>query len=359
MQEIPFFDARAAYAAQADVFDAAFRTVLGSGSLILGPEVAAFEAEFARWCGAGHALGVASGTDAIELALRALDLPAGSEVVCPNITATASCAGILRAGLAPVIVDVDPVTLTLDAARTAEAIGERTAAILAVHLYGRAAPVAGLTALGIPVIEDVAQAHGLDVDGRPAGSTGVLGCFSFYPTKNLGAFGDGGAVVTSSPELAARVRLLRTYGQDPVAYALEPGLNSRLDELQAAFLRVRLHTLDAENARRHAIAQAYDEALGRPSVPGVNHLYVVRSTRRDELQRHLAEAGIGTGIHYAWTLDQQPAYAGCRRGGALGVSTRAVTEILSLPCHAFLSDGAVERVAAQLAAARGLVDGGS
>ncbi len=186
------------------------------------------------------------------------------------------------------------------------------------------------------------------IDGRPAGSIGVAGCFSFYPTKNLGAFGDGGAVVTSDPGLAEAVRELRSYGEQPRYFARRPGTNSRLDELQAALLRVRLRRLEDDNRRRAEIAAAYDEALGRPSPDGVHHLYVVRSARRDELRSELADAGIETGVHYPWAISEQPAFADARQGDALEASTAAAREVLSLPCYAHLTEAEQEQVVAAL-----------
>ena len=220
--------------------------------------------------------------------------------------------------------------------------------MVAVHLYGRPAPVDELLTLGLPLVEDAAQAHGLVIDGRPAGSIGVAGCFSFYPTKNLGAFGDGGAVVTSDPGLAEAVRELRSYGEEPRYFARRPGTNSRLDELQAALLRVRLRRLEDDNRRRAEIAAAYDEELGRPSPDGVHHLYVVRSARRDELRSKLADAGIETGVHYPWAISEQPAFADARQGDALEASTAAAREVLSLPCYAHLTEAEQEQVVAAL-----------
>jgi dTDP-4-amino-4,6-dideoxygalactose transaminase len=348
VNRVRFFEPRRAYDAQREEFDASFRRVLESDQIVLGPEVDAFEREFAELTGTAEAVGVASGTDALELALRALELPPGSEVLCPNLTSPATPTAILRAAHRPVLVDVDRETLTLDPARAAAALTPATAAIVAVHLYGRPAPIEALRELGLPVIEDAAQAHGLRSGGRPAGSLGIAGCFSFYPTKNLGAFGDAGAVVTSDPELAERVRELRAYGERPRHFARRLGANSRLDELQAALLRVRLARLEAENQQRAEIAAAYDAALGRTSPESVHHLYVLRSNRRDELRSRLAEAGIETAVHYPWTIAEQPAFETARRGSDLDVSTAASREVLSLPCYAYLTEAEQERVVAAL-----------
>jgi dTDP-4-amino-4,6-dideoxygalactose transaminase len=345
---VEFFRPDRAYEAQREELQAALEAVLGSRRVILGPEVERFEGEFADATGTRHAAGVASGTDALEIALRALELPAGSEVLCPNLTAVATATAIVRAGLAPVFVDVDPETLTVSVERAAAAITPQTSAVVAVHLYGRPARVEALTELGIPIVEDCAQAHGLQIGGRPAGSLGRLGAFSFYPTKNLGAFGDGGAVTTSDPELAERVRSLRVYGEDAEGRATRPGLNSRLDELQAALLRVRLRRLKRDNERRAEIAQTYDAALGRPSPPGVHHLYVARSPSRDDARAQLARARIETAVHYPFALSEHPAFAGARRGGPLDASELASREVLSLPCHAHLSHDEEHRVSAEL-----------
>ena len=344
MSRVPFFDPRRAYEAQREELDAAFRRVLESEQIVLGPEVEAFEREFEERTGTTEAIGVASGTDALELALRALELRPDSEVICPNLTSAATPTAIVRAGYRPVLVDVDSETLTIDPERAAAARSAATAAVVAVHLYGRPAPVADLLESGLPVVEDAAQAHGLQINGWPAGSLGVAGCFSFYPTKNLRAFGDAGAVVTSDPALAESVRELRVYGERPHHFARRLGTNSRLDELQAAFLRVGIPRLEADNRRRANIAAVYDRALGLTSPEGVHHLYVLRSNRRDELRAQLADAGIETAVHYPWTISEQPAFESARRGDDLSTSATAVREVLSLPCYAHLSSAEQDRV---------------
>jgi dTDP-3-amino-3,4,6-trideoxy-alpha-D-glucose transaminase len=341
---VRFFDPRRAYDAQREELDAAYRRVLESDQIVLGPEVEAFEREFAELTGASQAVGVASGTDALELALRALDLPAEAEVICPNLTSPATPTAIVRAGHRPVLVDVDAETLTIDSERAAAARSPQTAAVVAVHLYGRPAPVAELLGLGLPVIEDAAQAHGLTM-------TGVAACFSFYPTKNLHAFGDAGAVVTSDSALAEAVCELRVYGERPRHFARRLGTNSRLDELQAALLRVGLQRLGADNRRRAEIADAYDRALGRTTPQGVHHLYVVRSDQRDELRARLAEAGIETAVHYPWAISEQPAFESARLGDTLEVSRAAAREVLSLPCYPQLSDEEQTNVIAALGSA--------
>jgi dTDP-4-amino-4,6-dideoxygalactose transaminase len=334
---VRFFDPSRAYEAQRAELDAAFRRVLESDQIVLGPEVEEFEREFAELTGTTEAVGVASGTDALELTLRALELPPQSEVICPNLTSVATPTAIVRAGHRPVLVDVDAETLTINPARAAAARSPATAAVVAVHLYGRPAPVAELLELGLPVVEDAAQAHGL----KPIG---VAGCFSFYPTKNLHAYGDAGAVVTSDSKLAETVRELRVYGERPRHFSRRLGMNSRLDELQAALLRVGLLRLDADNRRRAEIATAYDQALGRTSPAGVHHLYVLRSKQRDELRAELAEAGIETAVHYPWTIGEQPAFEPARRGDTLDVSLAAAREVLSLPCYPQLSEADMDSV---------------
>jgi dTDP-3-amino-3,4,6-trideoxy-alpha-D-glucose transaminase len=350
VSRVRFFDPRRAYEAQREELDAAVRRVLESDHIVLGPEVEVFEREFAELTGTSDAVGVASGTDALELALRALDLPPDSEVICPNLTANATPTAILRAGHRPVLVDVDPQTLTIDPEHVAAAQSSATAAIVAVHLYGRPARVAELLELEIPVVEDAAQAHGLRIEGRPAGSIGVAGCFSFYPTKNLHAYGDAGAVVSSDPALADAVRELRVYGEHPRHFARRLGTNSRLDELQAALLRVGLRRLHADNRRRAEIAASYDRALGRTAPEGVHHLYVLAAGRRDELRVELGDAGIETAVHYPWTLAEQPLFAAARRGEDLHASTAAAREVLSLPCHPHLTAAEQDRVVQALSA---------
>ena len=315
---------------------------------MLGPEVEAFECEWAAYLGAQHAVGVASGTDAIELALRALGIGPGDEVIVPSLTAPACASAILRAGAEPVLADVDERTLVLDPASAASVVGPSTRAVLAVHLYGRPAPVAELAGLGVPVIEDAAQAHGLRIGDRAAGTIARIGCFSFYPTKNLGALGDGGAVITDDAELAETLRALRQYGERERYRGELPGVNSRLDELQAAFLRTRLASLDVGNARRVEIARAYDAALGRSSPEGVNHLYILRVPSRDRVQAALAHGGVGTLVHYPYPLHDQGAYASCRRAGSLEVSERSAREVVSLPCYPELRDDEVAAVCAVL-----------
>ena len=360
---IPFNDLRGVYTAHKDEIDAAVARVLQSGWYILGAEVAAFEREFAAFCGVAECVGVNSGTDALALALAALGVGTGDEVITVAHTAVATVAAIAMLGATPVLVDVEPESYTMSPQAAARAITPRTRAIVPVHLYGHPADLdpilAAANAAGIPVIEDCAQAHGATYRGRPVGTLGSLGCFSFYPTKNLGAFGDGGAVVGNDATLIERVRLQREYGWTPAARYVSTvaGRNSRLDELQAAILRVRLRHLEAENERRRALAAIYAAELGagvvqpveRPGCRHVYHLYVVRVPGRDALRARLAGAGVGTAIHYPVPVHLQPAYSG---GGlvahGLAATEQAAQEILSLPMYPHLRDEQARAAAAAL-----------
>jgi dTDP-4-amino-4,6-dideoxygalactose transaminase len=372
---IPQNDPKAAYLAQRDAIDAAIARVLDSGWYILGKETAAFEAEFAGAVGARHGIGVGNGTDALVLALRALGIGAGKTVATVSHTAVATVAAIEMTGARALLLDIDPATYTMDVAALAEALArpprgiERIDAILPVHLYGQPADLAAIAVLagrhGATLIEDCAQCHGARFDGQPAGSVGAVACFSFYPTKNLGALGDGGMVTTSDDALAAELRAIREYGWRERRYVSErTGVNSRLDELQAAILRVKLASLAQDNARRRAIAARYDAGLAglqltlparAPRVEHVFHQYVVRSPRRDALRAALQEAGIGTNIHYPMPIHLQPAYRGRIAIGATGLAEteRAANEILSLPMYPQLADAQVDRVVAALRAAAG------
>jgi dTDP-4-amino-4,6-dideoxygalactose transaminase len=327
---IPQNDPKAAYLAQRAAIDAAIAGVLESGWYILGKETAAFEAEFAAAMGARHGVGTGTGTDALVLALRALGIGPGKTVVTVSHTAVATVAAIEMAGARPVLVDIDPTTYTMDVAELARVLeapprgSERIDAILPVHLYGQPADLAALATLArgykVPLIEDCAQSHGARFDGEPAGSVGAIACFSFYPTKNLGALGDGGMVTTSDDEVAAALRAIREYGWRERRYVSEQtGINSRLDELQAAILRVKLTALAADNARRRVIAARYDAGLAGlsltlpardPRAEHVFHQYVVRSPRREAVRAALQKIGIGTNIHYPMPVHLQPAYHG-------------------------------------------------
>jgi dTDP-4-amino-4,6-dideoxygalactose transaminase len=364
---VPFGDLRRQNAAMRAELDAAVARVIESGWFILGREVSAFEEAFAAHTGAAHCVGVASGAEALYLALAALDVGPGAEVITVANACMYQVAAILQAGARPVLVDVDPATHTLDPAAIAEAITPRTRAIMPVHLFGRLADMPTIMAIarrhGIPVVEDAAQAHGawlLDGQGRPrqAGAWGAVACFSFYPSKNLGALGDGGALTTDDPELAARLRRLRMYGWGAKYHTAEQGgRNSRLDELQAAILRVKLAHLDAGNAARRERAAWYAELLaGLPlrlpaDDPGhVYHLYVVEADGRDALRAHLQAVGVGCDVHYPEPAHLQPAYAGLGYApGSLPRTEALAGRILSLPMFPELSRAEVELVAAAVA----------
>jgi dTDP-4-amino-4,6-dideoxygalactose transaminase len=348
-------DLKRHHAAQEGDVRAALERVLARGWFILGPEVEAFEREFAQACGVSHGVGVANGTDALELALRALGVGPGHEVVTVANAGGYSTTAIRAAGAQPVYVDVEPRSLNMDAAALAAALTPRTRAVVVTHLYGRMADLPLLLEVanraGVPLIEDCAQAHGAAREGRPAGSWGAAGCFSFYPTKNLGAVGDGGAVVTSDAVLAGRVRRLRQYGwSERYRSAQAGGRNSRLDEMQAAVLRAKLPHLPAFNARRRAIARAYQEALrGAPlELPEntgedyVAHLYVVRTPRRDALRAALAAKGIIAEVHYPVPDHWQEPW---RAPVVLPVTEQAAREVLTLPCFPEMTDEEVALVA--------------
>jgi len=354
---IPVVDLRAEYTAVKGEIDAAVQRVLESGWYILGEEVAAFESEFAAWCGVAGAVGVGNGTDALHIALRACGVGAGDEVITVAHTAVATAAAIALTGATPVFVDIDPATYTLDPAQLAAAITPRTKAVIPVHLYGHPADLGRILSIaraaGLRVIEDCAQAHGAEWQGQKVGSYGDLACFSFYPTKNLGALGDGGAVVGSDPALLDRVRLLREYGWPPHnRYVSEiEGMNSRLDEMQAAILRVKLAHLDGWNEHRRDLAGVYAAGLPdsvvkpveRAGCRHVYHLYVVRSADRDSLREKLRAAGVATGIHYPIPVHQQAAYAHLAPV-SLPVTEQAAGGILSLPMHSTLTVEQIERV---------------
>ena len=367
-------DIGAGYRARRGEIDAAVARVLASGWYILGAEVEAFEREFAGWLGVPYAVGVANGTDALALALRGLGIGPGCAVVTVSHTAVATVAAIEMVGATPVLVDIDPRSYCMcpdDLAATLVRWRERGSgvppirAVVPVHIYGQPADMARIMdvarAAGIRVIEDCSQAHGATIDGRRVGSFGDAAAFSLYPTKNLGALGDGGIVATPDPELRARIAALRQYGWRERYVSAEPGVNSRLDELQAAILRVKLRDLDASNARRGAIAARYDAALAMGAVaaapwraPGIGHVfhqYVLRSARRDAVRAELAGLGIDTAIHYPVPVHLQPAYAGRLPLGPSGCATTAVVahEILSLPMFPELGRDQVDRICDALA----------
>ncbi len=356
MTPVPFNDLRPGIAALRGEIDAAISEVLNSGRSILGPQVTAFESEFASYCGAAEGVGVASGTDALSLGLMALGVEPGDEVITVANAGVPPVAAIELAHATPVLVDIDPRTHSLDAEQVRQAVTPRTRALIAVHLYGQPASMDPILTLarehGLRVLEDCAQAHGALYQGHRCGSMGDAAAFSFYPTKNLGAIGDGGMIVTSKSDVAHRARLLRQYGWEKQYHSVMPGTNSRLDELQAAILRVKLRHLDESNDARKAIARRYTDSLSefRPighqaDQESVYHLYVVQSTERDALKSWLEEQQIGAGIHYPSPVHHQPAYADVRIGpGGLGHTERAAREVLSLPLFPELDDESVDRV---------------
>jgi len=360
--DVPFLSLKDINARHADELKAAAARVIDSGWYVLGQELAAFEREFADYCGVRHAIGVGSGLDALMLILRAYKelgaLDDGDEVIVPGNTFIASFLAITENRLVPVPVEPDPVSFNIDPACVAAAIGPRTRAIMAVHLYGQLANMQALSDIALRhhlmLIEDAAQAHGAVSDGRRAGAFGHAAGFSFFPAKNLGALGDGGAVVTNDTMLAARVAALRNYGSELKYQHLYQGINSRLDELQAALLRVKLRYLDDDVARRREVALRYREGIRHPQIqlPAVRseerhawHLFVVRCSRRDALQKHLAARGVHSQVHYPVPPHRQEAYPalqGCR----LPLTDRLHEEVLSLPIGPVMHDDAVAQVIA-------------
>ncbi|MBI2944782.1 MAG: DegT/DnrJ/EryC1/StrS family aminotransferase [Candidatus Wallbacteria bacterium] len=360
--QIPQSDLRRQYREIADEIRVAVERVFSSGWFILGPELEAFESEFAAYHGAAHGIGVGNGTDAIHLALRALDIGPGDEVIVPDNTAFPTATAVTAAGATPVFADVDPVTANLDCQSVEARITGRTRAVIPVHLYGFPADLDPLLALcskrRLAMVEDACQAHGTRYKSRPVGTFGAMGCFSFYPSKNLGAYGDAGLVVTNDAALAQRLRHLRNYGQTRRYYHATTGFNSRLDELQAAMLRVKLTRLDDWIGKRRTLACRYHGALQGvpaelPEMPayGVHtyHQLVVRCPRRDELVAHLASRGIQALIHYPVPLHLQEAFA--ERGlksGDFPVSERLAGQILSVPLFPELTVEELERVASAI-----------
>lgn len=344
----------------------AVRKTLRSGWYILGEEVKKFEAEFAQYCGVKYGIGVASGTDALFLALSACDLGPGDEVITVSHTAVATVAAVHHTGATPVLVDISEATYTIDPEKIRAAITPRTKAVVVVHLYGLPADMDRILPIvrehGLFLIEDCAQAHGARYHGKRVGSFGDFGCFSFYPTKNLGAIGDGGMIVTNRGNLAEKVRLLREYGWKKRYISEISGFNSRLDELQAAILRLKLRTLDSDNQRRRTIAGKYmsritNDSIMLPEVPegyeSVFHLFVIRSMERDNLQNYLLGKDIQALIHYPVPVHLQPAYLNqCRIPSPLAITEKATKEVLSLPMYPELTSGDVDRVIDALVAYR-------
>lgn len=360
LAEVPFLDVGAINARYADELKAAAARVIDSGWYVMGEELAAFEREFAAWCGVPYALGVGNGLDALALILRGYRqlgvLDEGDEVIVPGNTFIASFLAVSANRLRPVPVEPDPASFNLDPAAVEAAIGPRTRAIMAVHLYGQLADMPALAALAkrhrLLLIEDAAQAHGAERDGRRAGAFGDAAAFSFFPAKNLGALGDGGAVVTADAPLARQVAALRNYGAEVKYRHLMQGVNSRLDEIQAALLRVKLRHLDEDVARRRAVARRYRDGIRHAQLrlPQVAHeeghawhLFVLRCARRAALQRHLLAHGIHSQVHYPVPPHRQPAYPELHHL-RLPLTERLHEEVLSLPMDPTLSDAAVQRV---------------
>ncbi|MDD3825218.1 MAG: DegT/DnrJ/EryC1/StrS family aminotransferase [Anaerolineae bacterium] len=356
---IPMGDLQREYSRLRPQIDAAIDRVLRRGWFVLGEEVEAFEAEWAAYCGTAHAVGVGNGTDALHLALRAAGIGPGDEVIIPALTATFTALGVSLSGASPVVADVDPARYTLDPQAFEAAVSPRTAAVIPVHLYGCPADMEAILDIArrhdLFVLEDAAQAHGARYRGTRVGALGDAAAFSFYPSKNLGAYGDAGAVTTNDAGLADRVRMLRHGGQRTTYQHEILGANSRLDEIQAAILRAKLPHLEAWNRRRRSLAARYDTRLPAggeltlPSTPEevehAYHLYVVRTGMRDALRGYLDGAGVSTSIHYPRPVHQQPAYASL--GAAPGCCPAAegvVNEILSLPIFPQLSAREVEQV---------------
>jgi dTDP-4-amino-4,6-dideoxygalactose transaminase len=360
---IPFLDLKAPYIELKEELDAAYHRVMESGWYILGKEVEAFEAEFAAYCESKHCIGVANGLDALHLIVRAYGIGPGDEVIVPSNTYIATWLAVTHAGATPIPVEPDECTYNIDPAKIEHAITPKTKAIMVVHLYGQTADMDPINAIaqkhGLKVIEDCAQAHGARYKGRRVGSLGDAAGFSFYPGKNLGAIGDGGAVTTDDRGLHERIKVLRNYGSQIKYHNEVVGSNSRLDELQAAFLRVKLAKLDEWNEQRAIAARSYAHHLAAiaeltlPVVPEwtepVWHLFVVRYGRRDELQKSLTEAGVGTMIHYPIPPHLQPAYAelGYNKGD-LPISEAIHTSIISLPMWPGITDGQTATVCAAI-----------
>lgn len=354
---VAFLDLGRQVAALRPELDEILRTVLDEGRFVGGAPVEEFERAFAAYCGADHAVGVSSGTDAISIALQAVGVEPGDEVVTAANTCVPTVAAIEAVGATPVLVDPDEATFTLGANRVESVLTERTTAIVPVHLYGRCADMTPLVSLarrhGLKVVEDAAQAHGAEHRGARAGALGDAAAFSFYPTKNLGALGDGGAVVTRDASVAERARLLRSYGEERRYHSVMRGGNSRLDTLQAAVLVRKLAHLEDWNERRRTLALFYREAFADMPVllPGegeaerhVYHLFVIRVAERDAFRAALAADGVETLVHYPRPVHDHPAYRQLARGRALEVSERLSREIVSLPLYPELGDGEAEQV---------------
>ncbi len=358
LMNIPLVDLKIQYRSLAAEIQQAVQRAMERADFILGSEVSAFEEEFAAFCGAKYAVGLATGTDALHLGLRACGIGPGDEVITAPNSFIATAAAITFSGATPVFADIDPRTFNLDPVAVEQAITPRTRAIVPVHLYGQPADMDALQALArrydLKIIEDACQAHGAEYKGQRVGSLGDVAAFSFYPGKNLGAYGDGGAAVTSDPQIAETLRMLRNYGQSRKYHHDFLAFNSRLDNLQAAILRVKLRHMDAWNRKRRKAAAHYTRLLApegmpvpraMPEVSHVYHLYVIRSTRRDELLRFLNERGIGAGIHYPIPIHLQSAYAALGgRPGDFPNAESACREVLSLPLFPEITRDQIETI---------------
>jgi dTDP-4-amino-4,6-dideoxygalactose transaminase len=345
-----FNDVRLQYESLFDEINGAIRDVLASGRYILGPAVLAFEEEFARYTRTAEAIAVGSGTDALTIGLRALGVGSGDEVLVPAVSAAATAMAVVDVGAKPIFVDISLEDFNVDPALCLEQKTSRTKAIIPVHLYGMPARLKEISRIGVPILEDAAQAHGSDAAWGRCGAFGQAAAFSFYPTKNLGTYGDGGMIVTSDRSVANKCRLGRNYGQRDNYSSETFGENSRLDELHAAILRVKLRRLDQWNSRRRVIAKKYraafaDLPIGMQAETGSSnyHLFVITSPQRDPLRAHLDEMGIPTLVHYPQSLHRQKAFAGFQPGRCPNADVFC-SRVLSLPMHAFLTDVEVDRV---------------
>ena len=367
---IPILDLKAQYRGIKNELDAAVLRVLENAQFILGPEVAAFEEEFARYCGAAEAVGVNSGTSALHLALLAAGIGAGDEVITSPFTFVATAAAIVYTGARPVFVDIDPASFNIDVQQIERAITPRTRAILPVHLFGQPADMDAIMDIarrrGLLVIEDAAQSHGAEYKGRRVGGIGAMGCFSFYPGKNLGACGEGGAVVTNDAAYARQIRLLRDWGSERKYIHDVKGYNYRMEGMQGAILRVKLRHLEQWTEARRAHADRYGELLAgcgvrlpaaMPYARHVYHVYSIRSADRDTLRAALQQREIQTGVHYPVPIHLQPAYADLgRTRGAFPMAEQAAAEVLALPIYPEMSDAQLQEVAAAVRAASGTDD---
>src|SRR5215469_16150251 len=361
--QVPFLDLKAQYQSIKPEIDAAIARVLDTAQFVLGSEVAGFEREFAAYCGADECIALNSGTSALHLALLAAGIGPGDDVITVPFTFVASVAAILYAGARPILVDIEPHSFTMDPAAIEGAVTPRTKAILPVHLYGQPADMDPILEVAqrhnLVVIEDAAQAHGAKYKGRPAGSLADIACFSFYPTKNLGAYGEGGAVTTNNAEYVRKIRMLRDWGQDGKYHHLLRGFNYRMEGLQGAILRVKLRYLDSWTEARRTIASKYTQLLVNrgvdlptemPWARHVYHVYTLRTEDRNALQAALRNQGVQTAVHYALPVHLQPAYAeiGYLRG-AFPQSEKAAQQVLSLPIFPEINDAQIQRVAEAVA----------